>query len=296
VAVHKRAYRPYAGPLTAERTRFLVVPRYALQELAESRVIVTFVVLCLFPCVAEAIGIYVSNSAAARAVLRMTGAPDPLRPEFFAGALTVQGALAFFLAAWVAPALVSPDLVNGALPLYLSRPFSRTEYLLGKGTALFALLSVITWVPGLLLFALQAGLADSGWLFAHLRVAGAILVGSWIWILVLCLLGLALSAWIRWRLVASTALFGVLFLGGALGEVWREVMRDPWGRLANLPYLIGVVWMQLFGIGTSSPHVAREAGALRELPVEAAWAGLLVTCAGCVWLLDRRLRAREVVG
>jgi hypothetical protein len=54
--------------------------------------------------------------------------------------------------------------------------------------------------------------------------------------------------------------------------------------------------MQLFGIGTSSPHVAREAGALRELPVEAAWAGLLVTCAGCVWLLDRRLRAREVVG
>jgi hypothetical protein len=96
--------------------------------------------------------------------------------------------------------------------------------------------------------------------------------------------------------VASTALFGVLFLGGALGEVWREVMRDPWGRLANLPYLIGVVWMQLFGIGTSSPQVAREAGALRELPVEAAWAGLLVTCAGCVWLLERRLRAREVVG
>jgi ABC-2 type transport system permease protein len=294
VAVYKRSYRPYAGPLTSERWRFLVVARYALQELVESRVLMAFVVMCLFPFLAEAVGIYVANSEAARALLHVSGNPDPMRTEFFAATLTVQGTLAFILTAWVAPVLVSPDLVNGALPLYLSRPFSRTEYLLGKAVALLALLSLVTWVPGLTLFALQAGLAESGWLSANLRVAWATFLGAGIWIAVLTLLGLSLSAWIRWRLVASTALFGVFFMGSAFGEVWREVLRDSWGRLANLPYLIGVVWIDLFGIVTT-PQVAREARAFGELPTWAAWAGLLATCALCLWLLDKRLRAREVV-
>jgi ABC-2 type transport system permease protein len=294
LAVYKRSYRPYAGPLTAERWRFLVVPRYAIQELVESRVLMAFVVMCLFPFMAEAVGIYIANFEAARAFLRISGGPNPMRPEFFAATLVWQGTLAFILTSWVAPVLVSPDLVNGALPLYLSRPFSRAEYLLGKALALFALLSVVTWVPGLVLFALQSGLAESGWFWSNLRVAGAIVLGSWVWISVLTLVGLALSAWIRWRLVASTALFGVFFMGSAFGEVWREVLRDPWGRMANLPYLIGIVWLDLFGIVTT-PEVAREVRAFRELPTWAAWAGLLATCALCAWLLDKRLRAREVV-
>jgi ABC-2 type transport system permease protein len=294
LAVYRRSYRPYQGPLTSERWRFLVVSRYALQELVESRVLMTFVVMCLFPFLAEAVGIYVANFAPARALLRFSGGPDTRRTEFFAGALALQGMLAVILAAWVAPVLVSPDLVNGALPLYLSRPFSRAEYLMGKAVALFALLSVVTWVPVLVLFALQAGLAESGWLFAHLRVVWATLLGSWIWIAVLALLGLSVSAWIRWRLVASTTLFGVFFMGSAFGEVWREVLRDSWGRLANLPYLIGVVGLDLFGIETT-PEVAREARAFHELPTWAAWAGLLATCGFCLWLLAKRLRAREVV-
>ena len=51
---------------------------------------------------------------------------------------------------------MSPDLRNNGLPLYLSRPFSRTEYVLGKMSVLLILLSAITWVPGLLLFLFQA--------------------------------------------------------------------------------------------------------------------------------------------
>ena len=96
MAVYKRSYRPYMGPLTSERWRFLVVARYALQELVESRVLMTFVVMCLFPFLAEAVGIYVANSEAARALLRVSGGPDPMRTEFFAGTLTVQGAITIF--------------------------------------------------------------------------------------------------------------------------------------------------------------------------------------------------------
>ena len=297
MAVHKRAYRPYEGPLTSERWRFLVLPRYGLLELFESRLLTVFCVLCFVPILIAASAIYIAYSPAARALLEMSSAPDFVRkPDFFFATLTFQGGLAFLLTAWVAPVLVSPDLVNGALPLYLSRPLTRAEYVLGKATVLLTLLSAITWVPGLVLFALEAGLAK-GWGAANVRIAGAVFVGSWVWILVLTLLGLAISSWIRWRVVASGALAGVFFMGAAFGEMWREVLHGPWGRLANLYYLVGLVWRSLFGLFTPRYSMAEEMfnDRGRDLPTWAAWAGLAAAAALSVWLLERRLRAREVV-
>lgn len=289
MALHKRSYRPYDGPLTAERWRFLVVSRYGLQELVESRVLMAFVVFCLVPFLVEAAGIYIANSPAARAVLKVGGLPHQMKTEFFAAALAIQGTLAFLLTAWVVPVLVSPDLVNGALPLYLSRAFSRADYVLGKAVVMLVLLSVITWVPGLTLFALQAGLAEPSWIGANLRIAWAIFAGAWIWITVLTLLGLALAACIRWRVVASAALFGVFFIGSVFGEAWHDVLRDPWGRVANLPYMVGIVWRDLFGIVMPGEPMAGD------VPTWAAALALAGTCALSVWLLDLRLRAREVV-
>jgi ABC-2 type transport system permease protein len=301
MAVVDRAWHGYQGRLTPERWRFLVLPRYAYREVLEQRLLTAFLVLCFVPFLVEIAMVYIANSTAAQAMLQ-------LRPgdvgrlvsnEFFLGILSVQGALAFFLTAWLAPVLVSPDLVNGALPLYLARPFTRAEYVLGKAAVLTGLLSLITWVPCLVVFSVQAGMAPSGWLAENLRLAWALFVGAWVWIAVLTLMGLALSAWIRWRLVASAALFGIFFMGGAFGEIWREVLHSAWGRLVNLSYMIGIVWRDLFGI-VSRRSLAREMlddhrrGAT-DLPVLAAWLGLLAVCAVSLWLLNRRLRAREVI-
>jgi ABC-2 type transport system permease protein len=254
-------------------------------------------VLCVLPFLVEATGIYIANSPAARAVLGITEPGAVMPREFFLVALTIQGFFAFFLTAWVAPILVSPDLVNGALPLYLARPFTKAEYVLGKTTVLLTLLSLITWVPGLILFSLQASLAGREWWVPNLRQAWAILAGAGVWIGLLSLLGLALSAWIRWRLVASGALAGLFFMGSAFGEIWREIIGNSWGRLANPTYLVGLVWRDLFGL-TDKQALVREMlddRAGRDLPVAVAWAALLVACVACAWILNRRLQAREVV-
>jgi ABC-2 type transport system permease protein len=298
VAVHKRAYRPYEGPLTSERWRFLVLPRFALMDLFDSRLLTAFMVLCFVPFLIEAGFVYLTHSAAARAMIGISEASrEAMQPEFFMTALILQGGLAFLLTAWVAPVLVSPDLVNGALPLFLSRPLSRAEYVMGKAVVLAGLLSAITWVPVLALFGLEAGLADGGWGRANLRISWAAFTGAWIWIAVLTLLGLALSSWIRWRIVASGALFGVFFGGSAFGEMWRAILGNAWGRALNPSYLIGIVWRDLFGV-FGKQSLAREMlddrGAV-DLPAWAAWMGLALIGAASVWLLERRLRAREVV-
>jgi ABC-2 type transport system permease protein len=301
MAVYKRAYRPYEGPLTPERWRFLVIPRFAFQELFQSRLVVGYLVLTLIPFLIEVGWVYLANNEAARALLGIQFRPDDdpfvIDARFFVAVMGFQSMFAFVLTAWVGPVIVSPDLVNGALPLYLSRPLSRGDYVLGKATALFGLLSLVTWIPGLLLFALQAGLAGGEWLSGNYRVAFAILLGSWLWIGVLTLLALALSAWIKWRLVATGALFAIFFFGSAFGELWRGLLRNAWGRLANLSYLIVLVWRELFGI-ESRRSLARDMlddRRVQDLPVWAASVGLLAVCAICLWLLDRRLQAREVV-
>jgi len=177
-----------------------------------------------------------------------------------------------------------PDLANSALALYLSRPLTRAGYLWGKLSALLALLSAITWVPGLLLFALQAGLAGEGWGFALVRLAVATVLACALWISLLAFLSVTLSAWLRWRIAATGLFFALFFVGAGMGEAWSAVLHTHWGRIINVNYLIDLIWRHLFDLPLRDP-----------LPIGAAWTALLALCLACLWLLDRRLRACEVV-
>ena len=60
--------------------------------------------------------------------------------------------------------LIATDLKNNALSLYLSKPLSWIDYLIGKFAVIGILLGSLTVVPGLLLFLEQALLADGSFL------------------------------------------------------------------------------------------------------------------------------------
>ena len=128
----------------------------------------------------------------------------PIDGSFFQTFANIQGGFAFVLALLVGPPLVSRDLRNNALPLYLCRPFSRTEYVMGKMSVILILLSAVTWIPQLLLFPaiVSRGFA---WFRANLWIASAIVIGSVVWILLLALLSQTISALVKWRVVASAA-------------------------------------------------------------------------------------------
>ena len=98
-----------------------------------------------------------------------------------------------------------------------------------------------------------------------------------------------LMTWAPACVVASGALFGVFFMGSAFGEAWHTVLDDPWGRAANLAYVVGLVGRDLFGI-VLPPEATRG-----DLPTWAAAPALVGVCAFSLGLLNLRLRAREVV-
>ncbi|HLN00264.1 MAG TPA: hypothetical protein VK335_13320 [Bryobacteraceae bacterium] len=287
MAVYKRSYHGYAGPLTPEWSRFAILPRYAYTRLFQSKIMTAFFVLCFVSPLVFLTLIYVANSFGS--IAKMFGATEARSPitvdgEFFIVYLGVQSFLAFILTSFVGPGLISSDLANRALPLYLARPFSRVEYVVGKMSVLLILLSSITWVPGLTLFAVQSALAGGGWLLNNLWIAWAIFAGSWIWILVIALLALALSAWVKWKIAAGALLVGIFFVASALGQAINAALDVTWGSLINLGDVFTSVWISLFR-SHESPHVSPGS----------AWIMLALISATCVWLLYRKLRAVEVV-
>lgn len=284
MAVYRRNYRPYAGVLTPAWSRWLILFRYSKRNIFRSKFVTALFVACFFwPVVCLAM-IYVAHSAS---FLQQIGLPPgilSIDKKFFYDFMWVQGVFAFFLTAFTGPGLISPDLANGALPLYFCRPFSRAEYVLGKSSVLAILLSQITWVPGLILFVIQAGMAGASWTWSNLWIAASLFLSSVICIAILSLLAMALSAWVKWRVVAGALLLGVMSFGAGFGQAINTVLRIQAGSFFNLAYLMGTVWNALFQVDVN-----------HAIPVVQAWVALLVYCAICLGLLMRKVRAYEVI-
>lgn len=299
MAVYKKTYRPYEGELTASWSRFLVIPRFAFEDMRKSRFLtIFFLASFIYPLVAALI-IYVQHNASALNLLGVQNANRliAINATFFLNFLGWQSMLALFLASFTGPGQVSPDLANNALALYLARPFSRVEYVLGKMWILVVLMSLMTWVPGLLLFGLQAYL-EEGWTWLHdnAQLGWGMFLGAWVWILILALLALALSAWVKWKPAAGALMFGVFFVAAGFGVAINNVQRTRWGSLFNISALIGSVWVQAFG---ADPKVNNGGVFFRApddaLPLWSCWMALAALCGICLYMLARKIRGAEVI-
>jgi ABC-2 type transport system permease protein len=309
MAVYEHSYRQYAGRLTPEWSRFLVIPRHAFRDVFRSKLFGTFFALCyLFPLIAACI-IYLHHNTNALALLKIGDVRElaPINASFFHFFVSFQCSLAFFLNLLVGPPLISRDMANNALPLYLCRPLSRAEYVLGKMSVIAILLSLVTWIPGLLLFFFQVSLEGVGWLWSNLWIAGAIFMASAVWIVLLGLIALAVSAWVKWRVVASGALLGLFFIPSVFGEIVNNLFLTRVGHLFSFGALVNNIWLGLFGLfvrqtghaqGTRTDMIRNREFidvVLIEPPLWASWLVLALACAFFLWLLMRKVRAYEVV-
>jgi ABC-2 type transport system permease protein len=285
MAVYRRGYQRYQGPITSRRARVLVLPRFAWRRLFQQRLIALLLLVALIWPLLCAIFIYISNHAE---LLKGMGKQFQnfieVKGNFFIIFMQVQASFAIFLAALAGPGLIAPDLANNALPLYFSRPLSRTEYALGRLTTLFGILSLITWVPGLLLFSIQVGMADKSWIVANWRIGLGIIAGFAVWILLVSLVALAGSAYAKLRVVAGGVVLGFFFILGGASTMINAVFRSTWGSLLSPTWATRRLWYAMFNVDPpAGPGV---------------WACILALAAIMFLLLlvlERKLRPVEVI-
>jgi len=142
----------------------------------------------------------------------------------------------------------------------------------------------MTWVMGLSIFFLQAYFEGGGWGFENYRIGMAYLVGHLAWIVVISMLTLAISAWVRFKPAARGALFAIIFILAGFAQAVNAVTRTSFGDLIHLVRAINSVVMSLFGAPTPS-----------GLPVSLNWFTLAAATALSIWLINRKLRPHVVV-
>jgi ABC-2 type transport system permease protein len=285
MAVYKRGYRRYSGPLTGRWTRFMVLPRYAWRRLYRQRLVLLLTMVAfLWPLLCAGF-IYLTNH-----VELLQGLDREFRQfiqvdgRFFSIFMYVQAGFAVFLAALAGPGLIAPDLANNALPLYFSRPLTRWSYAVARLMVIVGMLSVVTWIPGLVLFALQVSLAGGWWFLSNWTLGAGVVIGFLLWLLVLSLVAMASSAYVKWRVVAGAVSLAFFFILAGLSEMIDKVFRVTWGHALDPAWAVNRVWCALLGVAAPEGP-----GAGTSLMVLTGFVLLLVV------IIERKLRPVDVV-
>jgi ABC-2 type transport system permease protein len=288
LAVYERSYKGYQGSLTPDWARFLVLPRYTFRLVVASKIFLVFLIASLIVPLVMACWVYLSHNAQLleKALGIQLDGFAQVNADVFLAFMGVQiMPLGFILVLMVAPQLISADLANNALPLYLARPFNRIDYILGKMSVLLILLSAVTWIPHGLVFLLQSYFSGWQWFVDNIRIGIAIFVFSWVWIVTSSLVALALSAIFRTKRVIRLSLFAVYIVLSGFGGFLYGALKLNFGLNLSLVIMQQRVAEGLFGTNPEIPDVS----------LLSAWVSLAVFCGLSTYILFRKIRAYEEV-
>ena len=284
MAVYRRGYQRYQGKIEGRRARFLALPRFSWKRMFRQRLVVLLLAAAMVWPILCAAFVYFSHNADLLSIMGSLPGFLEVNDNFFITFMSVQKIFVVFLAALTGPGLIAPDVANNALQLYFSRPLTRLDYAIGRLAALMGLLSLITWIPGIALFLMQAAVAGNGWGIANWRLGFGIFTGFIFWIFIVALAALASSAWVKQRAIAGGLILGFFFILSGIAGMINGVFRGTWGYLLNPSWTIERIVYALAGM--ESPDGPGAASSI------SAFLLILLLLA---FMLERKLRPVEVI-
>ena len=283
--IHTQDYRHWHGTLKPRNaTRWWIITKAELKLLAQRKFVRLIVAIPpLIYVFVHAILIYLSNQVPGATL------PFNIDPGFFQNflfrLLPIPSAfLIALIAIFGGSGLIANDLKNNALSLYLSKPISWIDYLIGKFAVIGILLACLTLIPGLLLFLEHLLLTDTSFFKAHYWLPLSIIAYSVILIISASLLMLLFSSLTSNPRYATIGFCAVWFGTPVIYEVLKEITRTSSVALVSLWANYDRLGTGLFG---NSPNYA----------VHWFWALLMLVAlvALCLFVLRHRIRAVEIV-
>jgi len=275
--IHDQGYRRYSGRRHPHGSAWTVIARNHIRATVRQRRILALLVFSWVPFVVRAVQIYVASSFEQARFLAAT--PQTFR-EFL-----MQQSIFVFLVSMALGGLIADDRRANALQLYLSKPLTRVEYIGGKLVVLLVFLLGITLIPALMLLLLQTMFSGSfAFVTSNLFLLPAIVLFSFIQSLVSAFALLALSSLTGSRRFVAAMYAGIVFFTSALVQILRVMTGSrAWAWLSPRDVLDAVATMVFRG-GTPS------------IPVPVALLAIAAIVAGSIAILERRVRAVEVIG
>jgi len=146
----------------------------------------------------------------------------------------------------IAPELLTADRRNDVLSLYLVRPITSSDYILGRWLAFFLLSLIVVWVPQLLLYiGVNLGSADPwGYLRDNWDDIPRFLLAGTALALFTTTLPLAAAAFTDRRAIAAAVVIGIWVITLTVGNALSEGIGGTTGA-----------WLALIDIGSTPLHI-----------------------------------------
>jgi ABC-2 type transport system permease protein len=276
--IHDQGYRRYGGSRARGRAWWVMFTTGVRTILGNRRWIVLMIVSWI-PFVVRAVQFYIAANVAQAAAIVAPSA------QTFRDFFDQQDLFVFLVTITLGAAAIAQDRRANALQIYLSKPLTRLEYIVGKLSVLIAFLLFITWVPAILLLILQVLFAGNfTFLKANAYLFPAITLYSFIEVVMVSMCMLALSS-----LSTNSRFVGILYT--ALIFFSKAV----YGVLLAVTGSNSVSWIS-FG-----NNLAQLGDAIFRVPLryETPWivslAVVIVLIALSALILERRVRGVEIV-
>jgi ABC-type transport system involved in multi-copper enzyme maturation permease subunit len=189
----------------------------------------------------------------------------------------------------VGAGLVAEDRRDNALELYLARPVTVVQYLLGKFFTIAFFLAILSVVPATIGVLAEMSLSwNQPEELKRLAVLlpRTIIAGS-VWVMVPSLLILAASSLVKKARNAAIVFFAFLFvLEGPVSNMLREILNNDSFWLLSFRHNLWQVVRWLLG---DHEHLVTTTPVWQSAVVLAVWCALLM------WIIRRRVRPVEIV-
>jgi ABC-type transport system involved in multi-copper enzyme maturation permease subunit len=238
---------------------------------------VALLLLAWAPFLVRAVQIYIAASFPQAAFLAASA-------DTFRGFLAQQAVFVFFVTIAAGSGLIADDRRANALPLYLSRPLTRAEYILGKATVLLVLLLGVTWLPAMILLVAQVAFAGPAFIRANAHLVPAITLLSVIEACLSAFAMLALSSLSRSRRFVAVMYAGIIFFAAAVSRIAETATGGT-----SLAWLSPEGALQMLGDAIFRVPGTNDASAA------AAVGSVAAMLAASMAVLRRRVRAVDVV-
>ncbi len=276
--IHDQGYRRYGGTRAPSGRAWSVIARAGIRTMLAKRAFVALLLFAWLPFLVRAVQIYAATNLPQAQFL----AADA---RLFRDFLEQQGVFLFFITVYVGSGLIANDRRANALQIYLSKPMTRFEYIVGKFAVLAILLLFVTWVPAMLLLLVQIAFSGSFSFFVdNLFLFPAITLFSFVEVAAVSLMMLALSSLSRSSRYVGILYAVLMFFSGAIYRMLYAVTGDSRLAFVSLPSTLEQLGDAIFRLPLTM-----------DLPVSGALLVIVLLMVGSSYVLRQRVRGVEVV-
>jgi len=279
VPIHDQGYRRYGGRREAHGRTWWVITRAGIIERLRERKFLGLLLIAWLPFLVRTVQLYIAANYQQTA--QFLGPTPTLFREF----LQQQGIFVFFITMYVGAGLIANDRRANALQIYLSKPLTRVDYVVGKLATLLIFLIAVTWVPGILLLLMQMMFAGNlTFLQANLFLFPAITAYAAVAVTMAAFSMLALSSLSKSRRFVAVMYAGLIFFTAAMYQALRGITSSRAWAVISPGDVLNVFADVIFRNQNTPP-----------IPFPVALLVVALLLGGSVLVLERRVRGVEVV-